>query len=237
MRLPELPENSYFVRTKTTLEYYEDAISGVLKPESVILDLGCGKKSIMANYKGKNRLSIGMDISLKAIKLNNAFNNLIVGSSEYLPFKNESFDIITSQWMMEHIRFPEKVIKEVYRVLKLGGSIIVATNSRYHLMMFLSAILPLRLRDNLKTKILPSYIEEDTFPTYYRFNSLNHIHKMLLKKGFERRSAVYSGAPFFLFSEYLFKLSEIYERVTDIDLLRFLKMHLVIHYVKRQIKE
>jgi len=229
---PSFPEWSYFHSVKSTLEIYDEILSSLSGAGSVFLDSGCGKKSMMQRHNPKLKLSIGMDISIDAMKENQAFKVYVVGDASKLQFRDSSFNAVVSQWMMEHIKDPENVIKEFHRVLKKGGSLVVVTNSKYHPMMFLSSILPLGLRDWLKQRILPSYIGEDTFPTYYKFNSLGRIHRILSGRGFEKRFASYTGAPFFLFNSFLFKLSEIYERVTDLKLLRSLKMHLVVHYVK-----
>lgn len=231
--IPSFPEGTYFHSIKTTIEIYNEIISSLCEMNNVFLDSGCGKKSIMQWHTQKINFSVGMDISLDAIKENKAFKVYVVGNALKLPFKDKSFDVVVSQWMMEHIKEPEIVIKEFYRVLKKGGSLVVVTNSKYHPMMFLSYILPLGIRDWLKQRIFPLYIEEDTFPTYYNFNSLGSIYKILSRMGFEKRFTSYTGAAFFLFNRFLFKLSEKYERVTDHKLLRFMKMHLVVHYVKK----
>ncbi|MBI2413531.1 MAG: class I SAM-dependent methyltransferase [Deltaproteobacteria bacterium] len=232
MDLPKFPKGSYFHKARTTLEIYNDLVTSAISKKTVLLDAGCGKKSLMAGFKKKVARQVGMDISLDAIHENNAFNVFAVGDAHKLPFADDSFDVVVSQWMIEHIKDPNEVMKEFHRVLKKGGHLIVATNSLYHPMMLLSAILPMKLRDDLKDRIFPSYIEEDTFPTYYKFNALGSIHKMLSSIGFEKKYAAYTGAPFFMFSKLLFKVSEVYERVTDISPLRCMKMHVVVHYVK-----
>ncbi len=231
--LPVFPEGSYFHSVKTTLDIYDEILSSLSSPDNILLDAGCGKKSMMQRHSQKLKFSVGMDISIDAIKQNKAFSTFVSADASKLPFKDESFDAVVSQWMIEHIEDIDEVIREFHRVLKKNGSLVVVTNSKYHPMMFLSSILPMKLRDWLKMKIFPSYIEEDTFPTYYRFNGLGIIHKILSKRGFIKKYASYTGAPFFMFNKFLFKISELYERLTDIRLLRFMKMHLIIHYIKK----
>ncbi len=230
--LPVVPEGSYFHSAKTTLEVYDEILDSLCSGDRLLLDAGCGKKSWVHKYSGKFKYSAGMDISSEAIRHNRGFNALVSGDAANLPFKDGAFDVVVSQWMIEHVDRIDEVVKEFHRVLKKDGSLVVVTNSRYHPMMFLSSILPTKFRDWLKKKIFPPYIDEDTFPTYYRFNSLGRIDALLSKYGFEKQFSSYTGAPFFLFHKFLFKLSEIYERVTDLKFLRLMKMHLVVHYVK-----
>lgn len=234
-RISKFPEGSYFSSAWTTLDIYDNWVSSLIRNDMLLLDIGCGKKSLMEKFTDKVSYSIGMDISHSALRENKTRFSLFVNGDAYnLPFKDESADIIVTQWMIEHIEKPEIVLAEFCRVLKAKGHLIVVTNSLYHPMMLLSAILPAGFRDRLKKKIFPSYIDEDTFPTYYNFNSLGRIHSMLSKAGFERNAACYSGAPFFFFNKVLFRFSELYERLTDISFLRFLKLHIIVHYVKRE---
>ena len=48
-----------------------------------------------------------------------------MGEAEYLPFSDSSFDLVTSATTLHHVENVEKVAKEIYRVLKPGGHMIV----------------------------------------------------------------------------------------------------------------
>ena len=231
--MPVFPPGSYFHSTKSTLDVYDQILSSLCSPDRILLDEGCGKKSMVQRYTAKFKYSVGMDISPEAMAENAGFSAFVAGDASMLPFRDQVFDVVVSQWMIEHIRKIDEVVQEFGRVLKKGGSLVVVTNSKYHPMMFVSSILPTRFRDWMKLKIFPSYIEEDTFPTYYKFNSLADIDRLLTRAGFEKRYASYHGAPFFLFNKFLFKISEWYERLTDISFLRCMKMHVLVHYVRK----
>lgn len=230
---PVFPEGSYFHSAKTTLDVYDAILSSLCSRDRILLDAGCGKKSMVRKHSPCFRYSVGMDILPEAMMRNTGFSAFVSGDASNLPFKDEAFDVVVSQWMIEHIGKIDEVVHEFGRVLKKGGSLVVVSNSKYHPMMFLSSILPTGLRDWMKSKIFPAYIEEDTFPTYYQFNALGDIDRLMKQAGFEKKYASYLGAPFFLFNRFLFKISELYERVTDIRFLRFMKMHVLVHYVKK----
>ena len=62
------------------------------------------------------------EISQALLRENSLPLNIITkGEAEQLPFENESFDLIYSTNVLEHVKDPKKVIHESLRVLKKGG--------------------------------------------------------------------------------------------------------------------
>ena len=47
----------------------------------------------------------------------------VIGDATYMPFADFSFDLIINIAVMEHVRFPNEIAAECYRVLKPGGKI------------------------------------------------------------------------------------------------------------------
>jgi ubiquinone/menaquinone biosynthesis C-methylase UbiE len=90
------------------------------KAES-ILEVGCGEGTKLANISSKNTKLNGVDLSQTAVKTaQKQFKNISfeVADASSLPFKDSSFDLVYSAFMIEHIQNPEKVIKEMLRVTK-----------------------------------------------------------------------------------------------------------------------
>jgi ubiquinone/menaquinone biosynthesis C-methylase UbiE len=91
-----------------------------------ILDLGCGdgtRLNIVANGKD----GTGVDISSIAIKLaGKSFKDFkfVEANLENLPLKDQSFDLVYSAYVLEHLNNPERVIKEALRVVKQGGKLV-----------------------------------------------------------------------------------------------------------------
>ncbi|MEW6066929.1 MAG: methyltransferase domain-containing protein [Nitrospirota bacterium] len=222
-----------FYNTKNIFDYYDGEVSPLVKKGAVILDAGCGKKGIMNKYIGNGAVIVGSDLEIAAIKRNEAMQYKTLSSLDSLCFKDETFDLIVSQWVVEHLPEPERVFREFNRVLKKGGSLILVTNSIYNPLMTFNAIMPQKLRDNIKKRVLPPEIEEDTFPTYYRANSIGRLNNIMAAIGFKKCFSVYtSDTSFFIFSKWLFYFSLLFEHITDIPLLRPLRMHIVAHYRK-----
>lgn len=55
---------------------------------------------------------------LKASRMNPL---LCIGVGENLPFKDDTFDIVTCNFVLEHAQSPTKIIEEMVRVLRVGG--------------------------------------------------------------------------------------------------------------------
>ena len=93
-----------------------------------ILDMGCGEGTRLSLLKGKGKKRVGVDISPQAISLAQKKYRDIdfrVGTIEKLPFKKESFDLVYSAFVFEHLENPEKVLKEGIRVLKRRGHLLI----------------------------------------------------------------------------------------------------------------
>jgi len=102
-----------------------------------ILDLGCGrgvdtiKAARLAGTKG---MAIGLDLTEAMVKQaidyatrekvrNVAF---VQGNIEGLPFKENTFDGVMSNCVINHAKDKSKVYREINRVLKPGGRFVVA---------------------------------------------------------------------------------------------------------------
>lgn len=96
-----------------------------------LLDLGCGY--------GRFTLRAGKTIGSKGLhgveivdeKIDKARERGIDvrkgDLNQKLPFQNESFDVIIASHIIEHLDNTDTFVKEIYRVLKPGGYLIIAT--------------------------------------------------------------------------------------------------------------
>ncbi len=102
-------------------ENYISKISSAIKPNSKILDIGCGTGHIIQNLAMhyKKCTFVGLDISSAMLKIaNNNYSEsntiFVEGDGLILPFPNNSFDIVTA-------RLADFSPEEVYRILKPNG--------------------------------------------------------------------------------------------------------------------
>lgn len=93
------------------------------KKKYAILDVGCGHKPYYSLFKPFCTKYIGVDIDPELAD--------IVARGEKIPFDNASFDLVVSFQTLEHCQQPQKVISEIYRVLKSGGAVILSTHGAW----------------------------------------------------------------------------------------------------------
>ena len=90
-----------------------------------ILDLGCGRGEFLAGFIKLGLHGFGVDMSCEAKGFcNDAEIKECDFENEKLPYEDESFDIVFSKSVLEHFYYPEKVVHEIFRILKPGGTAI-----------------------------------------------------------------------------------------------------------------
>ena len=70
---------------------------------------------------GTDKLWKSKDIDITSIDVVGTENVDYIVDAHHLPFKNENFDAIWIQAVLEHVISPEIVVKEIFRVLTEGG--------------------------------------------------------------------------------------------------------------------
>lgn len=91
------------------------------------MDFGCGSGSTISQLNKFGKV-FGVDIEQQAIKYcqSKGIENVkLIKPDRLLPFKYESFDVITCMDVLEHITDESETLKKLHRVLKKKGLLIV----------------------------------------------------------------------------------------------------------------
>lgn len=97
-----------------------------LKPDSLLLDVACGKGFFLASVAGECRC-VGIDFSQEALAgaKKSGGGELLKGEAEKLPFKDGKFDFVTNLGSLEHFLDKRKAVIEMSRVAGRDGKIMI----------------------------------------------------------------------------------------------------------------
>jgi SAM-dependent methyltransferase len=178
-----------------------------IKPNDLILDLGCGRGELVkqATLQGNN--IIGIDYSPAALKLSKQLLNklevnkrngnfsLICGNAFDLPIKDEAFDFVIMLDVIEHLYEEEtnKSLRNIRNILKPNGKLIIHTMPNLNYYRWGYPIF--RLVEKVRGNTLPKNPRD-------RWKDYSHVHvneqtprklsKFLSKNGFKSNVFLYN---------------------------------------------
>lgn len=161
----------------------------------VTLDLGCGKGVFFKHLMNYTDILVGIDLNkielnyAKKMKIYLKHRNritLVNADASKLPFKEESFDLIWSNCVIEHIEDDINVFKEISRCLKRNGEFIatlpnsdIAQPSRIKRLLFSSK------------KWGPYFVSKDA-AEYFKFKNIKNAELWFSIKRWEQARWGYS---------------------------------------------
>ncbi len=162
------------------IDYLQNKFLSFADTNFSFLDAGCGANSrLISNQRGKR--FTGCDIDKISILKNKCVSNKVLCFLENLPFHPNSFHIISSYDVIEHIQYPERFISEADRVLKMGGTIFFIVPNLYSIYGLLAVTIPYKI----KVLLLKVFgLETKNHVHYYRLNSSKKIARFLLDNNF-----------------------------------------------------
>lgn len=104
--------------------------------DSKILEIGAAQGSLLIALKRLGYDCEGIEPSEDALKVAQKMKaefdidiKLSKGFAEHLPFDDQQFDFVIAISVLEHVLDPQSVMKEVFRILKPGGTFYFSTTS------------------------------------------------------------------------------------------------------------
>ncbi|MFC1663153.1 class I SAM-dependent methyltransferase [Patescibacteria group bacterium] len=188
------------------VKYYPNFISGgkiylntlnkIIANNSIVLDVGCGTGGLIEKIKEKPKEIIGLDIDHQALSKNNFITKKILSSAESVPLPEKSIDVVTAEFVIEHLENPNKVFKEIYRLLKTNGSFVFITPNIKNPLMLLSKYTPPWLHQAYRQGLLKK--SDQIYRTYYRVNTYKQLGDLAYQAGFTTSRLALAGNPEYL---------------------------------------
>ena len=176
------------------IEYYKNArmdLIGTIKesPDRAlnVLELGCGLGATAAKikYLYPNSQVYGVDICDEVIEIANSFAEVQQADVENFdwPWQENFFDYVVMGDVLEHLRYPDRILQKLHKLVKNGGHIILSMPNVMHY----SVMIPL-----LTEGIFPYASEGILDTTHLKMYTKKEIEKLIDSAGFEVEGIMYS---------------------------------------------
>ncbi len=221
-------DNTTIILCKKFEEVLE-SLDESIKETLTVLDAGCGHGNyVIDEYRKNIAWASGVDVNQEAVKRNICLDEIKFSSLAEIPYPNQSFDIVLSLWVLEHIENPNKIFKEIFRVLKPGGYFIFCTpNAKSYLLRIKNLMKSKKAVDLVNEKIY-GRAEEDVFPTFYRANDRETLTNQLRKTHFVNTEVILNYDPSYTsFNDLTFKLSNLIDTTCGKYSENLFKQHIV----------
>lgn len=104
------------------------AVENELNEASCVLDIGCGTGLFLSENFNEGKTVVGLDFSgdmLFRAKERATDVFLVSADADCLPFLDGVFDVVFSFTLLQNMPEPERTIREMSRVTRQGGKVIV----------------------------------------------------------------------------------------------------------------
>lgn len=196
---------------------FEEKLAQIIASGDRVLDAGCGiGKFFGMDFARKAGCQlVGTDLR-EDISANSEMDFCVRAELNHLPFSDSSFDVVNCRLVIEHVDFPDAVLKEFYRVLKPGGRLAIFTPNLLHYFGAAASLTPHWFHVWFNGRVR-GFEENDIFPTRYRANTRRQLRKLFLESGFSRADiSMVEGAPSVLsFNSLLHGMGLVYERLVN----------------------
>ena len=119
----------------------------------LVADVGCGSGRYLGALRGAGARVLGVDLSVGMLAGVPDPSALVAADSQSLPLTDAAIDVVMMMHMLYHVPDPALAVAEAARVLRGGGTLLVATNGRRHLAEMNELWLPLLDRIGLRAPL------------------------------------------------------------------------------------
>lgn len=207
--------DKYFPHFQDVGYFFKLYLQKYITPESRILDVGCGHQAFGAEHYKVAKWRVGVDPNKEALDSNTLMDEKILSDIEHMPDFAEKFDVVISQFVLEHIATPDEVVKKVAEACESGGYFIFMTSNIYSPLILISKFTPTFMKQLLKKHFL-GVDERDTFPTKYKVNSMAKLDYYLTKHEFRKVEVRMVGVlTYFSFNKAVLFAKSWLDKITD----------------------
>jgi SAM-dependent methyltransferase len=194
---------------------FDASIRRYLRPEAAVLDAGAGR-GVMYPYDYRDLVARMAGADTDPAVLDNAnLTDAAVADLASLPYGDGEFDLVFSKYVFEHLDRPVAVMRELRRVLKPGGHLLIHTPNRWHYVATFATITPIRFHVWFNEK--RGRVEADTFPTRYRANDRATLERLARVSRFRlaELELIETKPDYLAFHPWAYRAGIVYERLVN----------------------
>lgn len=159
-------------------------LAGALRPGARALDVGCGRRTRLTEYRDSITELVGVDLDEEAGRENAELDRFVAADAcSGLPFEDGSFDLVYANFVVEHLDDPPAALRDWRRLLADDGSLVLLTSNRASPLLAAASLVPRRTRVAVK-RAGAGVAEDDVIPTRYRANTPGRLAAAVAAAGF-----------------------------------------------------
>ena len=199
-----------------TTEFHE-LCRGLAPGNARILEVGAGLANPTSAFLASLGELDGLDIS-DEVKENTHLRGRFVFDGDRFPLADASYDLVVSDYVVEHVVSPDSHLAEIKRVLRPGCPYVFRTPNRFHYVSIAAQMTPFWLHTKLVNRLrgLPADAH-DLYPTVYAMNTCADIRHHASRVGLtvERIDMVEKEPSYGMFARPAFLAFMAYERLVN----------------------
>jgi SAM-dependent methyltransferase len=195
---------------------YRNLVCRNLSRNATLLDFGAGRGlKPQHRFGGLAARVVGVDIDEAVLDNPHVDEKKLMTPGGPIPYPDNSFDVVASANVLEHVQDPDAVFSEIWRVLRPGGVFVFQTPNKRHYVPTIARLTPhafhvwVARRRGVKSC--------DVFPTVYRANTIGAIRQLARRHDFAiDQLETIEGRPEYLRAfVILYPLGIAYERIVN----------------------
>ena len=215
----ELIKRYYPDDSKNGTVIFYNWIRSFIQPTFDILNMGAGltTDNKIRSLKGEVIKVVGVDVNSEIMK-NEDLDEAIVITNNKLPFADNTFNLVWSDYVLEHIDDPGTFLQEIYRVLKPRASFFFRTPNKHHYVSLMARMTPDWFHKRIANKVRGLSNEaHELYPTFHKLNSRNSITTYARLAGFRYIDLrlIEAEPSYLMFHSIPFLLGVFYERIVN----------------------
>jgi len=197
-----------------------------------IINLGAAKSTVVENallQEKKDFICDRSDIEDCNVNEDYVKRTYICPLEDLSTIDDARYDLAFANFVLEHVALPDMATKEMARILKPGGEIVLSLSNPRALEFRLAKATPTWFH-----QLFREVGHDEAYPIKYAYKNINNFILLMTLAGFELKEEKYFPATYSYLHRYpiINRLSRGYDKLIETKNLKSLMGHTVLHFQK-----